>query len=285
MLPDQFCPGGNGARLDVKYEDTMSQHFDFNKILGAKLVSANTHQIDRTCKYVIKHKLLLGQVSMLVGESNLGKSAIVAATCAHIAMGRDFGGQKVARAAILYVAAEDPEGVLDRAYPYLHSLAGVASPFDVMGRAVNLLDRRSVSEFILGAKGYLVTTGCTRLMVVIDTLIPYKPTSTLLPAGTKKGQKTGGGTGNARSQDALRVLAELTAQSPDDAFEARAISALTAEPFNDVRENPDSLRKAVSRALRDLISQGKAVQEGDGKFKLCEAIPAPDDLPPEAFPR
>lgn len=78
---------------------------------GHPLICANTHQINRNRRYVVKNLLLAGQVSMLCGAPNTGKSAIIAATCGHIAMGRNFGGQKVARAAVLYVAAEDSEAV------------------------------------------------------------------------------------------------------------------------------------------------------------------------------
>lgn len=87
----------------------------FHSMLGRPLMSANAFQIDANRPYVVKHLLLARQVSMLCGAPNTGKSAVLACISAHVAMGRDFAEHRVRRAVVVYVAAEDPNGIGERA--------------------------------------------------------------------------------------------------------------------------------------------------------------------------
>ena len=82
---------------------------------GVSPVSANNFQINPNRPFIVKNLLLAAQVGMIAGEPNLGKSAIMACIASCVAMGRDMGGMRVNRGAVLYVAAEDPEGILERA--------------------------------------------------------------------------------------------------------------------------------------------------------------------------
>lgn len=138
--------------------------------MGKDLLCVNSHEINRDRSYIVKNLLLAGQVSILCGAPNTGKSAVIAAAASHIAMGRDFAGHKASRAAVLYIAAEDPDGIADRAYPFLRGGASAASPFHIHPHAVNLCSTQEVEHFIEESVVYKHAAGCDKLLVVIDTL-------------------------------------------------------------------------------------------------------------------
>lgn len=138
--------------------------------MGKDLRCVNTHEINRDRAYIVKNLLLAGQVSILCGAPNTGKSAVIAAAASHIAMGRDFAGHKASRAAVLYIAAEDPDGIADRAYPYLRAGVSAASPFHIYPHPINLCVANDVRSFIEEAAAYQTATACERLFIVIDTL-------------------------------------------------------------------------------------------------------------------
>lgn len=139
-------------------------------ILGRNTVSANSFYPDPDPDYLVQRFLFPGEVSMFAGPSNLGKSAIVASIAAHVAMGRDFCGMRVSRAAILYVAAEAAKGVLKRAYPFLSQKSAKAAAFDVLDMAVDLSNRQEVERFAADAAKFRDYHGCADLMIVFDTL-------------------------------------------------------------------------------------------------------------------
>lgn len=137
---------------------------------GASPVSANNFQINPNRPFIVKGLLLAGQVGMIAGEPNLGKSAIMACIASHVAMGRDMGDMKVKRAAVLYVAAEDPEGILERAYPYMHNAPDGAAAFEVLDVVPDLTDPRAVKEFLAYAEAFREYHQCDYLLIVFDTL-------------------------------------------------------------------------------------------------------------------
>ncbi|SLN42363.1 hypothetical protein PSA7680_02116 [Pseudoruegeria aquimaris] len=140
------------------------------RILGCETISANAFQPDPDPDYIVQRFLFPGEVSMFAGPSNLGKSAIVASIAAHVAMGRDFCGMRVSRAAILYVAAEAAKGVLKRAYPFLSQRSAKAAAFAVLDMAVDLSNQQEVQRFATDAANFRDYHGCENLMIVFDTL-------------------------------------------------------------------------------------------------------------------
>lgn len=56
--------------------------------------------------YLVKGWLLAGQVSMIVGPSNVGKSFLALDIAHHVALGKDWHGRKVNGGEVLYIAAE-----------------------------------------------------------------------------------------------------------------------------------------------------------------------------------
>ena len=137
---------------------------------GVSPVSANNFKINPNRPFIVKNLLLAAQVGMIAGEPNLGKSAITACIASCVAMGRDIGGMRVNRGAVLYVAAEDPEGILERAYPYMHNAPDGAAAFEVLDLAPDLTDPRAVKEFLAYAKAFQEYHECDYLLIVFDTL-------------------------------------------------------------------------------------------------------------------
>ena len=91
----------------------------FPSFRGHCPVSANNFAISLNRPYIVKGLLLAGQVGMFAGPSNMGKSSISACLAAHVAMGRDVGDMRVNRSAVIYAAAEDAEGIQERAFPFM----------------------------------------------------------------------------------------------------------------------------------------------------------------------
>jgi hypothetical protein len=137
---------------------------------GTRSYSANKFKINPNRPFIVKGLLLAGQVGMIAGEPNLGKSAIMSCIASHVAMGRDMGGMKVKRAAVLYVAAEDPEGILERAYPYMQNAPDGAAAFEVLDAVPDLTDPAAVQDFLDYSKAFQEHHQCSNLLIVFDTL-------------------------------------------------------------------------------------------------------------------
>ena len=141
-----------------------------NSIFDTKLISVNTYSIELNRPYLVKGLLLAKQVSIFAGPSNLGKSAITACLASHIVLGRNFGEMKVRQSAVLYVAAEDPLGIADRAYPFMQQPDSETAPFNILGRPIDLSNRSEMDLFQKSAKEYLESSGYENLLIVFDTL-------------------------------------------------------------------------------------------------------------------
>nr|WP_281422140.1 AAA family ATPase [Aliiroseovarius lamellibrachiae] len=120
--------------------------------------------------YIVKGLLLAGQVGMFAGPSNMGKSSISACLAAHVAMGREVGGMRVHRSAVLYVAAEDAEGIQERAYPFMKDAPTGTAPFEVFDMALDMQNECEIEEFGEYAISFRDHWGCDRLLIIIDTL-------------------------------------------------------------------------------------------------------------------
>lgn len=356
-------------------------------ILGKPLLSATTFQVGLNREYLVKGLLLSSQVSILVGPPNTGKSSVVACLAASIAMGRAVGEARVKRGAVLYVAAEDPNGIAERAYGFFQTEPTDLAHFYIHGWPVNLSEEAEMAAFCIDARRFHRELGAERLLIVFDTLNlcigdgdensardmsrvighaqrlaratrahvmivhhtsagdagrprgstamhgnvdtllvlrraegeqgeslvlltqekqrsvqkgkplvfsiaglevgedddgetitvpiarPSVSSSTLLPK--VKDGRGGSGDGEARKSEMWRVLAELRLKAPGQFYSTKNLGGMAGEAFEALRENPDSLRKAVGRALDALIKEGK-VEAGEGGFRAVPAAPPPN---------
>lgn len=368
----------------------------FHSMLGRPLMSANHFKIDTSRPYVVKNLLLARQVSMLCGAPNTGKSAVLACISSHVAMGRDFAEHRVRRAAVVYVAAEDPNGIGERTYPYMSAAPQSTAPFYILDRSLNLRQPDEVSRFITELLELSAKAGIDNLLVILDTLnlcigdgdensardmgqaigsaqriaqatgahvliahhtgtqdksrprgssamngnidtmlvlhkaddsqpkgvvyitqekqrnakkgapiafqivafdagldsegdeitvpmaVPYEPRSSLAPASSGRSKDRTAGSSGERAADLKRVFEELAGIDGTAWHEAKSLGMRTGVPFNDVRDNADSLRVAVKRAI-DALLKGKVIESApDGKGYRLARPDTPAEEPPAA---
>lgn len=351
------------------------------QILGRELLRVDGNSVPSARPYLIKNLLHKQSVSLLCGPSNTGKSCVVASLAAHIALGRSIAGLRVARMPVLFVGAEDPEGIRDRAFPVLALANEAAEPFYILPRPLNLLDGQQVSLFRQHLEQTIPIDPQVGVFIVIDTLNlcigdgdenSSRDMGKVMTSAHWVARKTGGHVmfvhhtgvqdeGRARGSSALRsnsdtvlilkraetkdgeelvflnqdkqrsmrrgeclafaqrafdagcdedgepyavpyaipigraepsvsvaparepshsarraaavidLLGELAADRPSAWHAATAIGVAAAEcqAFAACRDNPDSLRKAVKRALDDLVMRGAVVKGKDG-YRLAK---------------
>lgn len=363
-----------------------SQFANSNTQPQPKVSHAPSHKPNVNVPFVIKGLFNPKEVIMIAGAPTLGKTQVVAAACAHAAQGRTFGGRSVRRSLVVYYGAEDPEGVLNRAYPILRDPACSTAPFFVVHGAPSLLDPNTVSKVQSFVERKKVENECDRAVIVFDTLNrclggadenlastmgaavghadqiakltnscvvlihhvgtgnPDRPRGSsalegnldglhilkpadlshgseevvlLVPKKQKNGKQTGplpfksksyvigrdvdgdvvtvpyvvalepssfaqpepAANKNRKSdnnraerrEDLARTLAALRKREPDRFFTRPEIAERSGSAFNTVRENKDSLRKAIGRALDDLLADGRVEANGDGFRRAPEA--------------
>lgn len=115
---------------------------------------------------LVKGLLDQGAMTVLYGESNSGKTFVTMDLCYHIASGRSWGGMRVTKMPVLYVAAEGGQGAKKRAAA-LAAKYGAVEGFYFLLHPVNLLRvDADLKPLIEGVRAFDVRFG----LVVIDTL-------------------------------------------------------------------------------------------------------------------
>ena len=112
-----------------------------------------------------------GEMSVVYGETNVGKTFYTLDLAVHVALGREYMGREVAQGAVCYVAAEGGGSIRKRikAFQIKHEIED--APLAIIPAAVNLMDARGDVERIIEAcdiiqKKYDMPVR----LVVIDTL-------------------------------------------------------------------------------------------------------------------
>jgi len=157
----------------------MNKILNDTKILDSKTIDVAKHDIDLNRRYLVKGLLQTKQVSMLAGPSNLGKSAFVASLASHISQGKDFNYQKITKSAVLYIAAEDSEGIADRCFPFFQEtptsapfppLPIYSAPFKILPRTIDLSNSEEIERLTCEVNDLLIRSGFFNIFIVIDTL-------------------------------------------------------------------------------------------------------------------
>lgn len=138
--------------------------------MGKELISANSLCSMKPRAYLVKDLLLFGQVSMLAGPPNTGKTSVIAMIAGHAALGDAIGDRKVTQVATLYVAAEDPIGVAERGSAVLGKRRGDALPFDIIPSSIDLTDSAMIERFGQELGRYMKARGLEKIFIVFDTL-------------------------------------------------------------------------------------------------------------------
>ncbi|WP_170573591.1 AAA family ATPase [Ruegeria atlantica] len=134
------------------------------------VVNVSSYAPDLNRPYVVKNWFQPGRVGMLIAPPAHGKTAIVAAICAYVAMGRPFAGQRILRNSVYYIAPEDAQGVMDRAYGHIVGVPKGSLPFYVVDKAPDLRDESHVSGIVSDVRKMKAKSQTEHAIVVIDTL-------------------------------------------------------------------------------------------------------------------
>lgn len=135
----------------------------------AKHISEISLNVNRP--YLVKGLLLPKQISVLAAPPNTGKSCIVAALLAKLAQGHEFAGRRVRTSAVLYVGAEDPDGIAIRAEGHFATQEDkLTSEFLVLDRAIDMSNSTIAKRFITDVQAYKKKITANRLIIVFDTL-------------------------------------------------------------------------------------------------------------------
>ncbi|MFG6592827.1 AAA family ATPase [Sulfitobacter sp. 1A12157] len=109
-----------------------------------------------------------------------------------------------------------------------------------------------------------------------DVSVPYavalEPSAFAKSKPAANENRKADGARGERREDLARTLMELSKQEPERFFTRPEIAERSGSAFNTVRENKDSLRKAIGRALDDLVAAG-LVEEGTDGFRRAPQPP------------
>jgi hypothetical protein len=137
------------------------------KLARVSLADAAAGALSDAAQPLIKGLLDQGAMSVLYGESNVGKTFVALDMAVHVALGRPWAGMKTTKMPVLYVAAEGGRGARKRAAALMRRIGPDAhvALFDFVLSPVDLLrDDADLSPLIEASRE--VSAG----LIVIDTL-------------------------------------------------------------------------------------------------------------------
>jgi hypothetical protein len=123
-------------------------------------------------KWAIKNVLPLAEVGALYGESTAGKSFFALDMAMAIAIGKPWRGHAVQQGTVTYICGEGAQGFALRTEAYVEFHGDVApdTPFHILGKAPNLLEKADVKELISSINAHAPVS-----LVIVDTLAQSTP--------------------------------------------------------------------------------------------------------------
>ncbi|WP_175528203.1 AAA family ATPase [Cohaesibacter marisflavi] len=106
--------------------------------------------------------------------------------------------------------------------------------------------------------GDVVTVPQATIMDTVPSLGTKPANDNVRIPADKRGRKT----------NILQILGDGEEQNPGQYLSYDEIMSRTGAPFNQVRNNRDSLRKAVSRIMNELIDEGRAEHDGVTGYRI-----------------
>lgn len=179
---DDWLPAGGTAEKLYDLLDTAARPFTaqpFTSRFGA----VTWDQIDapgKTYEQLVKGLLTCNELSMLLGESQSGKSFVAIDLAMAIARGVDFFGRRVLRGGVIYQAGESATGVRRKrlpAYRRHYDVAGDRVPFVLLQEPLDLYTSEDATDaFIEECRYWAKTFGDLPLrLIVIDTFNKATP--------------------------------------------------------------------------------------------------------------
>lgn len=153
--------------MDVIENETFDEVVDMSEYLDTASFEPDLHW-----NYTVRDLLRRGEVSLLYGPSNVGKSALAGLLASCVAAGAPFCGRPTRRGLVVHVAAESPTSVAERSIAYRDvCVPGEAAPYVVRRTAVNLGDPASVAKFLAELRFLARLHDEEVVLVIFDTLV------------------------------------------------------------------------------------------------------------------
>lgn len=134
------------------------------------LTFASDVTVNLESNYVIDDLMLQGEVSMLFGPSNTGKTALAVRLGASIVTGEAVQGRKVKQGCVVHVCVESPQAAKYRTIPLLKDREG-AGDYAFYDEEVDLSSTANVETFIGILNRSLLSASRPIRLIVIDTLV------------------------------------------------------------------------------------------------------------------
>lgn len=180
------------VKSEIMRADITNENNEFDEKTGeiienhARQEDINKEHKERSIKYIfskdIKPSLETndfvqgmfgrGQMSVVYGESNCGKTFFMTDLAFHVALGRQWREKRVDKGGVVYVALEGSYGLANRIYAFQKDNMMLKSdmPFAVIPSPVNFLDPKgNIGEFIEVIEEIKGQIGDIKL-IVVDTL-------------------------------------------------------------------------------------------------------------------
>jgi len=157
------------AKLDTFKAETAPEVIDETNLLTLR--RADTLQAKLANDDIIEDLLIAGQMSVVYGPSNTGKSFVVTDLALHMALGMRWQERAVERGAVIYVAAEGSYGITNRvvAFRQDRQISGPL-PFFIHDRAINLFDDGEIVQRVIDTIRVTERNDQQVQLLVIDTL-------------------------------------------------------------------------------------------------------------------
>lgn len=115
-----------------------------------------------------------GQMSVVYGDSNSGKTFFALDLALHVALGREWFGKQVDGGGAIYIAAEGGFGIRNRVTAFLrhHRIVNVDQvPFAIVPKTINLLDPKADTKALIAeTQAAIKRIGGPVRLIVVDTL-------------------------------------------------------------------------------------------------------------------
>lgn len=119
---------------------------------------------------IVKGLFSPGEISLIAGAPGTGKTSILTALSSHTVNGLPIGPLIVEKTPVFYFAAEDPAGVLRRAYPYMGRPGWRKGPFMVISGVPDLTNPECIKEMENIIRAKMQEIGASQCFCIIDTL-------------------------------------------------------------------------------------------------------------------
>lgn len=120
---------------------------------------------------LVEGMLIENRMSVVYGDSNTGKSFLALDMAAHMTLGRDWFGRKVRQGAVLYLAAEAPRSIQDRARALAEKLGEPLNDLFITDCPIDIWDPNGSTTAIISTAAMIENAyGVKIRLIIVDTL-------------------------------------------------------------------------------------------------------------------